>query len=218
MKRPSNGHTAPRADGGRGGDRGGPPGSRTIHLTGQPLSESDLMSELPKKKFTGRCRLFVGNLSHDLKEDELKELFRTHGEVAECYLSGKGFAFVNMDTRAHAESAKEALDGTQHRGRTLRQQPNPFSGGPPGPFGVPSLAVPPPTHHHQQQHPQHQQQQFAPPPQQGNPNGPRPNVIEGVQRLLQLFKNDDGRGAEPGNQQNMQQNHPGGAFNDYQPR
>ncbi|CAJ0572789.1 unnamed protein product, partial [Mesorhabditis spiculigera] len=99
-----------------------------------------------------------------------------------------------------------------------QQQPNPFSGGPPGPFGVPSLAVPPPTHHHQQQHPQHQQQQFAPPPQQGNPNGPRPNVIEGVQRLLQLFKNDDGRGAGPGNQQNMQQNHPGGAFNNYQPR
>ncbi|CAJ0569884.1 unnamed protein product, partial [Mesorhabditis spiculigera] len=379
------------------------------------------------------------NSGKKLKEDELKELFKTHGEVAECYLSGKGFAFVNMDTRAHAESAKEALDGTQHRGRTLRvrfamhgaavrvkelshtvsnemlynvfsnfgeveraihvvdekgrptgegiieferkpaaneaiaqirdkvflitacpkplvaepveakdeddglfernvprtpqlqkerevgprfppqntfefaygqkwkelyevekqrralledelregrkrleadmeiayqdyqaqmlredlqrrqqelerleaarrermsnmgppsinmgrggppphmvpppfqsqQQPNPFSGGPPGPFGVPSLAVPPPTHHHQQQHPQHQQQQFAPPPQQGNPNGPRPNVIEGVQRLLQLFKNDDGRGAGPGNQQNMQQNHPGGAFNNYQPR
>lgn len=65
-------------------------------LSGQAFSETDLMSDLPKKKFTGRCRLFVGNLPNDLKEAELKELFAPHGDIAECYLSGKGFAFLRL--------------------------------------------------------------------------------------------------------------------------
>ena len=54
------------------------------------------MNDLPKKKFTGRCRLFVGNLPNEVKEAELKELFSPHGDIAECYLSGKGFAFLRM--------------------------------------------------------------------------------------------------------------------------
>ncbi|EJW84417.1 hypothetical protein WUBG_04674 [Wuchereria bancrofti] len=89
-------------------------------LSGQAFSETDLMSDLPKKKFTGRCRLFVGNLPNDLKEQELKELFAPHGDIAECYLSGKGFAFLRLDTRAHAESAKEAIDGKIIHGRPVR--------------------------------------------------------------------------------------------------
>ena len=56
------------------------------------------MTDLPKKKFTGRCRLFVGNLPNEVKEAELKELFSPHGDIAECYLSGKGFAFLRMVT------------------------------------------------------------------------------------------------------------------------
>ncbi|VDD89449.1 unnamed protein product [Enterobius vermicularis] len=89
-------------------------------LCGQAFTDNELMSDLPKKKFTGRCRLFVGNLPNDLKEDELKELFSPHGEIAECYLSGKGFAFLRMDTRAHAESAKESVDGKLIHGRPVR--------------------------------------------------------------------------------------------------
>ena len=54
------------------------------------------MDEVPKKKFTGRCRLFVGNLPNEVKETELKELFSPHGDIAECYLSGKGFAFLRL--------------------------------------------------------------------------------------------------------------------------
>ena len=89
-------------------------------LCGQAFSDNELMSDLPKKKFTGRCRLFVGNLPNDLKEEELKELFSPHGDIAECYLSGKGFAFLRMDTRAHAESAKESIDGKAIHGRPVR--------------------------------------------------------------------------------------------------
>ncbi|VDP03832.1 unnamed protein product [Soboliphyme baturini] len=78
------------------------------------------MPEPTKKKFTGRCRLFVGNLPNELKEDELRDLFTQYGEVAECFLSGKGFAFIRMDTRANAEVAKELLDGFGLKGRALR--------------------------------------------------------------------------------------------------
>lgn len=49
-----------------------------------------------KKRFTGRCRLFVGNLPSDLKEEDLRDLFGKFGEIAECYLSGKGFGFVRL--------------------------------------------------------------------------------------------------------------------------
>uniref|UniRef100_F1KUA6 Paraspeckle component 1 n=2 Tax=Ascaris suum TaxID=6253 RepID=F1KUA6_ASCSU len=104
---------------GHGGGGGG--GGRAMSmLSGQAFSENELMTDLPKKKFTGRCRLFVGNLPNDLKEEELKELFSPHGDIAECYLSGKGFAFLRMDTRAHAESAKEAIDGKMIHNRPVR--------------------------------------------------------------------------------------------------
>ena len=52
--------------------------------------------EATKKKFTGRCRLFVGNLPNDMAEEELKKLFEEFGEIAECYMSGKGFAFIRL--------------------------------------------------------------------------------------------------------------------------
>lgn len=81
--------------GGGGPGLMGAMGPRMI-FSGQAFSETELMTDLPKKKFTGRCRLFVGNLPMDLKEEELKELFAPHGDIAECYLSGKGFAFLRM--------------------------------------------------------------------------------------------------------------------------
>ncbi|KAL3111495.1 hypothetical protein niasHT_018270 [Heterodera trifolii] len=99
--------------------RPAPPGM-AIAFSGQAYTDTELLADMPRKKFTGRCRLFVGNLSPEVKEAELKELFTPHGDISECYLSGKGFAFLRLDTRAHAESAKEALDGKTIHGRQLR--------------------------------------------------------------------------------------------------
>ncbi|KAI6190605.1 hypothetical protein M3Y97_00136600 [Aphelenchoides bicaudatus] len=76
--------------------------------------------EIPKKKFTTRCRLFVGNLPNEMEEAEFKELFKEFGESSEAFLSGKGFGFIRLDTRAHAETAKETLDGKTVKGRQLR--------------------------------------------------------------------------------------------------
>ncbi|XP_076444637.1 uncharacterized protein LOC143282765 isoform X2 [Babylonia areolata] len=74
-----------------------------------------------EKKFTGRCRLFVGNLTSDITEDDFKKLFSAYGEVSEVYVNaGRGFGFIRMDYRQNAEAAKAALDGLQRKGRVLR--------------------------------------------------------------------------------------------------
>lgn len=75
----------------------------------------------PNKKFTGRCRLFVGNLAHNTSEDKLKTLFEQYGEVGEVFLGPKSaFAFIKMDTRQNAEAARDALDCSNYENRTLR--------------------------------------------------------------------------------------------------
>ncbi|CAG5134434.1 unnamed protein product, partial [Candidula unifasciata] len=74
-----------------------------------------------EKKFTGRCRLFVGNLTPDVTEDEFRKMFEPYGEVSEMYVNtGRGFGFIRLDYRQNAEAAKAALDGLQRKGRVLR--------------------------------------------------------------------------------------------------
>uniref|UniRef100_A0A914BWE5 RRM domain-containing protein n=1 Tax=Acrobeloides nanus TaxID=290746 RepID=A0A914BWE5_9BILA len=75
------------------------------------MHEEELLRELPKKLYTGRCRLFVGGLPREITRDELTDLFTPFGDVSETFLSDKGFGFVKMDTRSHAVTAKEELDG-----------------------------------------------------------------------------------------------------------
>ncbi|XP_070190116.1 uncharacterized protein [Littorina saxatilis] len=74
-----------------------------------------------EKKFTGRCRLFVGNLTPDVTEDDFKKMFEPYGEVSETYVNtSRGFGFIRLDYRHNAEAAKAALDGLQRKGRQLR--------------------------------------------------------------------------------------------------
>ena len=74
-----------------------------------------------EKKFTGRCRLFVGNLPSDITEKEFNELFTKFGEVGECFLNQqRSFGFVKLDTRLNAEHAKQELDGHTLKGRCIR--------------------------------------------------------------------------------------------------
>jgi RNA recognition motif-containing protein len=66
-------------------------------------------------------RLYVGNLSYSVTADQLKELFGQHGEVVNVnVIEGKGFGFVEMASGDQAQSAKEALNGTDYNGRTMR--------------------------------------------------------------------------------------------------
>ena len=73
------------------------------------------------------ARLYVGNLSHDTTSDELRTLFSEVGSVNSCDLImdreteiSKGFAFVEMDTKEAANTAREKLNGQDLHGRALK--------------------------------------------------------------------------------------------------
>jgi RNA recognition motif-containing protein len=66
-------------------------------------------------------KLYVGNLSYSVTNEQLEKLFSTHGQVQTANVIGdKGFGFVEMSNSAEAEKAKEALDGTDFEGRNLK--------------------------------------------------------------------------------------------------
>ncbi len=66
-------------------------------------------------------KLYVGNLSYSTTNEQMEELFGNHGEVRQInIIEGRGFGFVEMSNPSEAEKAKEALDGTDFEGRTLR--------------------------------------------------------------------------------------------------
>ena len=66
-------------------------------------------------------KLYVGNLSYSVTNEQLEELFSSHGKVQSANVIGnKGFGFVELSDNTEAEKAKEALDGTSFEGRTLK--------------------------------------------------------------------------------------------------
>ncbi|MFH1714816.1 MAG: RNA-binding protein [Elusimicrobiota bacterium] len=67
------------------------------------------------------CKLYVGNLSYSLTQDELRDAFASHGELKEVILiEGKGFGFVEFNNEDDAERAREALNGQDLKGRPMR--------------------------------------------------------------------------------------------------
>ena len=66
-------------------------------------------------------KLYVGNLSYSVTSEELEELFSAHGEVKQVnIIHGRGFGFVEMSSPSEAEKAKEALNGSDFKGRSLK--------------------------------------------------------------------------------------------------
>ncbi len=71
-------------------------------------------------------KIFVGNLSRDVTEDDLRRAFEPFGEVASVNVikdrfSGepRGFGFIEMAQRSAAESAIAELNGKDLKGRRL---------------------------------------------------------------------------------------------------
>ena len=71
-------------------------------------------------------KLFVGNLSFDITENDLQDAFAAHGTVVEANLMmdratgrPRGFGFVTMSTPEEAQKAIEALNGKELDGRAL---------------------------------------------------------------------------------------------------
>jgi len=93
------------------------------------------------------AKIYVGGLPYATTEQELSDLFATHGAVVSARIitdkftgQSRGFGFVEMSSDSEAEAAIAALNGTQFGGRTLtvneaRPQEPRSGGGGRGGFG-----------------------------------------------------------------------------------
>lgn len=53
--------------------------------------------DLTEKKFNGRNRLYVGNLTSDVSEEEIQQMFGQYGETHEIFINKeKNFAFLRL--------------------------------------------------------------------------------------------------------------------------
>lgn len=67
----------------------------------------------------GTKSLYVGNLSYDVTEQELRDMFQAWGPVAQTRLiADRGFGFVDVPEEKAAE-AIQAMNGKEHKGRSL---------------------------------------------------------------------------------------------------
>ena len=71
--------------------------------------------------------IYVGNLSYDTAEQDIRLAFESHGEVTSVSVisdnntgMSKGFGFVEMPTKQEAEAAIQALNETELHGRTIK--------------------------------------------------------------------------------------------------
>ena len=70
--------------------------------------------------------IYVGNLSRDVSEEDLKKAFESFGQVSTVTIikdkfSGmsRGFGFVEMPSKEEAQAAIAGLSGQDLKGRTL---------------------------------------------------------------------------------------------------
>ena len=71
-------------------------------------------------------KLYVGNLTYDVTDSTLEQMFAAHGTVQSAQVimdrdtgRSKGFGFVEMNSDQEAQAAIAALNGQQAGGRTL---------------------------------------------------------------------------------------------------
>jgi RNA recognition motif-containing protein len=85
--------------------------------------------------------IFVGSLSFNATDDDLRQLFGQYGTVERASIlmdretgRSRGFGFVEMSNDSEADAAIAALNGANHLGRTLNvneARPKGEGGGPP---------------------------------------------------------------------------------------
>lgn len=71
-------------------------------------------------------KIFIGNLSYNVTEADLRQAFESFGQVASATIvkdqksrRSKGFGFVEMPDSAEAQSAIISLNGQALKGRTI---------------------------------------------------------------------------------------------------
>ena len=75
----------------------------------------------------GSIEIYVGNLSYDLTEEQLRKEFEAYGKVTYARIitnryngRSKGFGFVHMPNRAEVDAAVKALSDKEILGRKLK--------------------------------------------------------------------------------------------------
>ncbi|MCF6157408.1 MAG: RNA-binding protein [wastewater metagenome] len=70
--------------------------------------------------------IYVGNIARETTEEDLRETFKTFGQVTGVTIikdkftgESRGFGFVEMPSKAEAQSAITDLNGKELKGRTL---------------------------------------------------------------------------------------------------
>lgn len=106
-------------------------------------------------------RLFVGNLSFDVSDDDLRQAFSEAGSCSSASIvrdrmtgKSRGFGFVEMTTEEEARRAVSTLNGRDLQGRAMNVSEARERGAGPGPgaprvpnfrsFGPPAGSEPPP--------------------------------------------------------------------------
>jgi RNA recognition motif-containing protein len=71
--------------------------------------------------------IYVGNLSYQVTQEDLSEVFAEYGTVKRVQLPTdretgrmRGFGFVELDTEAEEQAAIDALDGAEWMGRDMK--------------------------------------------------------------------------------------------------
>jgi RNA recognition motif-containing protein len=78
-----------------------------------------------KEPFVAK-KLYVGNLSYEVSDNDLQNMFEPHGTVQSAQVimdrdagRSKGFGFVEMNSDEEAQAAIAALNGKESNGRAL---------------------------------------------------------------------------------------------------
>jgi RNA recognition motif-containing protein len=85
----------------------------------------DFGHSIPNKKEMS-MNIYVGNLSFDVNEEELRNAFEEFGKVESANVikdkysgQSRGFGFIEMSDKAEAQSAVNGMNGKELKGRTL---------------------------------------------------------------------------------------------------
>ena len=99
------------------------------YLAGAWRGRYKVLGSKPKHRPSadGVVEIYVGNLSYDTDEEQLRKEFEKYGKVLSARIitnhfnhKSKGFGFIEMPNRPEAEAAIKALHDTEIQGRKLR--------------------------------------------------------------------------------------------------